>query len=135
LHVALSLFTFGFTVLHVVVLATDRYAGVGWWGCVVPMGAAYRPLPVTFGVLGLWLAILIALTAAVAGRLPGRIWWPLHKVAALSLVAIWLHALTSGSDSVALRPLYLVTAVLVLGFGLSRYAARTPADARRELLR
>ncbi|MEO7286056.1 MAG: hypothetical protein ABI140_03975, partial [Jatrophihabitantaceae bacterium] len=123
LHVALCLFTFGFTVLHIVVLATDKYAGVGWWGAVVPMGASYRPLPVTCGVIGLWVAILIGLTAAVSGRLPGRIWWPLHKVAVLSLVAIWVHAVTSGSDTARLRPMYLASAVLVLAFAISRYAA------------
>ena len=32
LHIALAAFTLVFTVLHVVVLATDRYAGVGWPG-------------------------------------------------------------------------------------------------------
>lgn len=133
LHIALSLFTFGFTVLHIVVLATDRYAGVGWWGAFVPMGASYRPLPVTFGILGLWLGLLVGLTAALSGRLPGRAWWPLHKLAGLSLVAVWAHAVFSGSDTTSLRPLYLASAVLVLGFGLTRYAARTTADRRREL--
>ncbi|HET6210684.1 MAG TPA: hypothetical protein VFD94_09900 [Jatrophihabitans sp.] len=135
IHVAFGLFTFGFTVLHIVVLATDRYAGVGWWGAFVPLGASYRPIPVTFGLIGLWLAILIGLTAALSGRLPGRAWWPLHKIATLSLVAIWIHAVLSGSDTSVLRPLYLSTALLVLAFGFSRYAARTAQDRRRELLR
>ena len=48
-HVSLSVFTLVFTVLHIVVLATDKYAGVGWWGAFVPMGSTYRPLPVTLG--------------------------------------------------------------------------------------
>ena len=48
-HVSLSVFTLVFTVLHIVVLATDKYAGVGWWGTFVPMGSTYRPLPVTLG--------------------------------------------------------------------------------------
>ena len=77
LHIALSLFTFGFTVLHIVVLATDRYAGVGWWGAFVPMGASYRPLPVTFGILGA--------VAGTAGRPDRRAVGP---VAGPGLVAV-----------------------------------------------
>ena len=53
-HVSLSVFTLVFTVLHIVVLATDKYAGVGWWGAFVPMGSTYRPMPVTLGVIGLY---------------------------------------------------------------------------------
>ena len=51
-HVALAVGTLVFTVLHVVVLVTDEYAGVGWAG-LLPLGSSYRPVPVTLGVLGL----------------------------------------------------------------------------------
>ena len=54
LHAGLAAFTLAFLVLHVVVLATDRYAGVGWTGSVVPLASTYRPVPVTLGVLGLY---------------------------------------------------------------------------------
>jgi hypothetical protein len=128
-HVALSVFTLGFTVLHVVVLATDRYAGVGWWGAFVPMGASYRPAAVTLGVVGVDVALLVGVSAAVAGRLPRRLWWPLHKGAALTLVLIWTHGVLAGGDTPALLGLYLVTGLLVLVVAISRYAARTPAEA------
>ena len=58
------------TVLHIVVLATDKYAGVGWWGSFVPMGATYRPLPVTLGVIGLYAGLAAGITAAVKARFP-----------------------------------------------------------------
>ena len=41
LHVLLAIFALVFVVLHVVVLAIDPWAEVGWWGALVPFGSAY----------------------------------------------------------------------------------------------
>ena len=73
LHVSLAAFTLALTVLHVVVLATDSYAGVGWRGTFVPMASTYRPVPVTLGVIGLYAGLLAGLTASfwAAGSSPG----------------------------------------------------------------
>jgi hypothetical protein len=123
-HVVLSLLTFVMLALHVVVLATDRYAGVGWWGAALPMGAQYRPVPVTLGVLGAWLGVLAGISAGLAGRLPRRAWWPLHKIAAVSFVLIWLHGVYAGSDTLALFGLYAGTGALVVAVAFGRYTAR-----------
>lgn len=132
-HVSLAVFTLAFIVLHVVVLATDSYAGVGLRGALLPMGASYRPVPVTLGLIGAYAGLLAGLTAGLAGRVALRIWWPIHKVAAVSLVLVWLHGVLSGSDTAMLRGLYLATGALVALLALSRYAARTPADRVDEL--
>lgn len=134
-HTSLAVFTLTFVVLHVVVLATDRYAKVGWWGALLPMASQYRPAAVTLGVLGAYCGMLTGLTAALAGRLARRIWWPVHKVAAGSLVLVWSHGVLAGTDSDALRPLYFGTAVVLLLLAFSRYTAATPADRIRGRLR
>jgi predicted ferric reductase len=123
-HIVLSLLTFALMALHIVVLATDRWAGVGWVGAALPMGAQYRPVPVTLGVIGAWVGVLAGASAAIAGRLPRRAWWPLHKVAAVSFVLIWLHGVYAGSDARPLFGLYAGTGALVLMVGLGRYTAR-----------
>ncbi|HET9655691.1 MAG TPA: hypothetical protein VFP72_10080 [Kineosporiaceae bacterium] len=128
LHVVLTAFTLAFTVLHVVVLATDHYAGVGWRGALLPLGASFRPVPVTLGVIGLYAGLLAGATAVLAGRLPARIWWPLHKVSGLALLLVWVHGLTAGSDTPALLGLYAGGGLLVLLLAVSRYVATTPAD-------
>lgn len=133
LHVALAVCTMALVVLHIVVLATDRFAGVGWWGALVPMRASYRPIGVTLGLVGLWSGLLSGVTAALAGRLSARVWWPIHKIAAIALVLLWLHGVWAGGDSDALRWLYALTGAAVVVVAVSRYAARTSADKIAEL--
>lgn len=134
LHVSLAVFTLALTVLHVVVLATDSYAGVGWRGTFVPMGSSYRPVPVTLGVVALYAGALAGLTAALSGqRVVSRVWWPVHKVAAGSLVLVWAHGVLTGIDAGHLLWLYLVSGAGVLALAGWRYTARTPADQVDEL--
>lgn len=134
LHVSLAAFTLAFTVLHVVVLATDRYAGVGWRGAWLPMASTYRPVPVTLGVIGLYAGLVAGVTASLAGRIRVRVWWPIHKVAVVALGLVWLHGLQAGADSAALLTVYLGTGAVVLVLAVSRYVARSPRDAVEELV-
>jgi sulfoxide reductase heme-binding subunit YedZ len=128
LHVALAAGTAVFTVLHVVVLVTDRYAGVGVVGALVPFGASYRPVATTMGLLGLWTGVAAGATAALAGRFTGRIWLPIHKLAVVALISVWLHGVYAGSDASALRWFYIGSGVMVALFAWWRYARRRPTD-------
>ena len=130
IHVSLAVFTLAFVTLHIVVLATDAYAGVGWRGAVIPGAATYRPLAVTLGVIGLYAGLLAGLTAAAAGRLAGRVWWPIHKVAIITLALAWGHAVLSGSDTPALLVLYLASGAFVLVLAATRYIAPNGRDLR-----
>jgi hypothetical protein len=121
-HVGLAAFTAVFTTLHVVVLALDPWAGVGWAGVLLPLGAEYRPLPVTLGWLSLYAGLAAGLTARFAGQL-GRIWFPLHRVTLATYALVWAHGVWTGSDTGALLPLYAASAVLVVSTAISRYAA------------
>ena len=142
LHVTLAVTTLAFTLVHLLMWATDTTGGVGWWGALVPWGSAYRPLHVSLGVLGLYAGVLAGVTASMAGRVAGRIWWPVHKVAVVALVLVWVHTL-GGLDARALWPLYLATGLLVVVVGTSRQLATRHRDranvmadvAARELVR
>jgi predicted ferric reductase len=128
LHIVLAALTLALTIAHIVVLATDRFAGVGWRGASLPMQSAYRPAAVTLGVLGAWAGLVVGSTALLAGHLPQRLWWRVHKVAIVALLLVWLHGVLAGGDTAMLRWLYLSTGGLIAVVALSRYAARTPAE-------
>lgn len=133
-HISLSAFTLAFLVLHMIVLATDDYAKVGWWGALVPMASEYRPVSVTLGVISVYSGLLAGLTAAFAGRWAGRIWWPVHKVAGVSLILAWAHGVLAGSDTESLRWMYLGTAAFLITLAITRYMATNSGDRIRELL-
>lgn len=127
LHASLATFTLAFTVLHVVVLATDPWAQVGWRGVLLPMASVYRPVPVTLGVLAVWAGLVTGVTARWAGRI-GRVWLPVHRVALTVFALVWAHGVLAGSDTPALRGFYVATGAAVLGLAVSRYGARTPRE-------
>jgi hypothetical protein len=121
MHRGLAIFTLVFAVLHVLVLASDRWAGVGWRGAIVPLASSYRPLPVTLGLLGLWSGAVAGGTAALAGRLGGPMWFPVHRVAVAAFVLVWAHGVLTGSDVLGLRLLYAGTGAGVSALAVSRY--------------
>ena len=132
IHVSLAIFTLVFTVLHILMWATDQTAGVGWWGALVPLGSSFRTVPVSLGVLGFWSAVVAGVTATVAGRMASRVWWPIHKVAFVSLVLVWFHTL-AGVDAPALIALYVATGLAVVLLATSRHLHRHVRDKVTDL--
>ncbi len=128
LHISLTVFALAFTVLHIVVLAVDPYAKVGWQGALLPMSAAYRPVPVTLGVISMWAGVVAGLSAALAGRVRIRWWRALHRLAALAWVGAWAHAVLAGSDSGSWTAAYVLSGLAVLAAAWWRYAATGQAD-------
>ncbi|MDP4906046.1 MAG: hypothetical protein NWR17_02120 [Candidatus Nanopelagicales bacterium] len=133
LHVLLAIFALVFIIVHAVVLAIDPWAEVGWAGVLLPFGSTYRPLAVTLGLLATWSALISGATASLAGRGLGRLWLPLHRVAAAGWLLAWLHGVLAGSDTGAWLWMYAVTGVLVLVLAVRRMTAPAPADDLREL--
>ena len=81
-----------------------------------------------------WSALISGATASLAGRSLGRLWLPLHRVAAAGWLLAWLHGVLAGSDTAAWLWMYAVTGVLVLILAVRRMTAPAPADDLRELI-
>jgi len=114
LHVALGPALVALIVAHVGSLLADRYAGVGWAALVVPGSATYRPGAVTYGMAAAWLVMVVAATAALAGRRPvGKRWAVAHRLAYPAFVLTWVHGVLAGSDTTALRGLYIAAGLAV----------------------
>ena len=125
-HAALGMATIGLVVAHLAFLATDRYAGVGWIGALLPGASSYRRLGVGLGVVALDLIVAIAATARLAGRRGTRHWLPIHRLALATFALAWFHGVLSGIDVAVLRPMYVVTGTLVAVLGVSRCFATAP---------
>jgi predicted ferric reductase len=123
-HVALAVTTGALVLGHVLVLAADSFAGVGWVGAVVPGEARYRPAAVALGIVGLYGGIVVVITVLLAGSVARRVWLPVHRVAGLSLVLVWFHGVLAGTDTVALRALYAGTGVVIMAMAVTRYLPR-----------
>jgi sulfoxide reductase heme-binding subunit YedZ len=123
-HVTLAACTITLLAGHLTAIALDHYAGVGWVGTFVPWHATYRPTAVALGTLALYALVLIAGTAALAGSIGRKIWFPIHTVSATVFGLTLMHGLLSGSDSHALRWMYVVTGAAVVAVQVSRWTAR-----------
>jgi len=124
LHAALGATVVVLVAGHMVALASDKYAGVGWKGAVVPDAASYRPVAVTLGVLAAYGLVAVSLTAVLGGRLVGRHWLTTHRLAAPTFILVWFHGVLAGSDTPRLRIVYALSGALVVLLGLSRLCAR-----------
>ena len=120
LHAVLAAATVVLVLGHVVALVLDSFAGVGVLGAVVPGASGFRPFAVALGTVSLYLALLVGGSAALAGRLTGRVWRPIHSIASLVFAMAWTHGLLAGSDTVRLRLMYAVTGGLVGVLALTR---------------
>ncbi len=123
LHSTLAIATVALIAGHLVSLASDRYAGVGWVGAFVPGLSQYRTLAVALGVIALFFMMLLTLTAWAAGRRGTRHWSSIHRFALLTYILVWFHGVLAGTDTGALRGLYVATAVGIGVLALTRYGA------------
>ncbi len=129
LHAAVGTASVALIAGHVVALALDKWAGVGWLGVVVPLKATYRPRAVAIGVLAFYALLAITLTARAGGRAVGRHWLTVHRLALPTMALVWFHGVLAGTDTPRLRLFYAVSGLLVIGLAMSRRIAR-PALAQ-----
>jgi predicted ferric reductase len=115
------IFVLAFLAAHVVSLAADPFAGVGFLGAVIPGLSSYRSAPVALGSLALWALLATGLTARYTRLLPAGAWLSLHRISLVVFVLAWMHGLTAGSDSTATLAFYVATGSVVLAAGAYRY--------------
>ena len=121
-HATLATAALALVAGHLVSLASDKYAGVGWIGAFVPFQAQYRPTAVSLGVIAMLFKVLLFATARSAGRLGARHWLAYHRLAAINFGLVWFHGVMAGTDTAALRILYVLTGGVVVFLTMTRYA-------------
>lgn len=122
-HVVLAACTVVLLAGHLVSIALDHYAGVGWTGAFIPWGSNYRSTAVALGTVALYGIVLVGGTAALAGSIGKRVWFPIHSVSATVFCLCLAHGALAGSDSHTLRWVYVVTGGAVAVVQTTRWVA------------
>jgi sulfoxide reductase heme-binding subunit YedZ len=122
-HEHLWVFVLAFLLIHIVSLVLDPYAGVGIGGALIPGLSGYRTPAVALGTLALYAFLITAVTARYTKLLPAGAWLSIHRLALVIFLLSWLHGILSGTDSDALRPMYIGAGLAVVAAGTYRYWA------------
>ena len=102
-HEMLTVFTFAFIGLHVVLLAVDPFAKVGWLGALVPGFSGYRAPAIAVGTVAMYALLFTAVTAKWTRLLPAGWWLEAHRFAAVAFLFTWAHRVLAGTDGGALH--------------------------------
>lgn len=98
-HEFLSLLGLGFVLLHVVVLAVDRFLPFTGWQMLIPFIDTYRPLWVGLGIIGFYIFLLVTVTFYMRQAIGPQAFRTIHALSLLGYLGATLHGLFAGTDS------------------------------------
>lgn len=145
LHRYLGALTLVVTAAHVAFLIADSYVPFDLGDVLVPGMSAWKTAPVAWGVIALWLLVVVEVSSLLKRRLPHRAWVRVHLLSFVAYALATVHFLQAGTERtnpVVLLAVEVVSAV-VLYLTLVRILATrssrarpstpgvTPASARR----
>lgn len=88
-----------FTAIHLVGLWADSYVEFGWSELFVPMQSEWKPGPVAWGIIALYLLVAVEVTSLLMKRLPRRVWRWVHRTSLPLYVVATYHGIASGTDT------------------------------------
>lgn len=120
-----------FTAVHLGGLVADGYVHFGPSELFVPFASAWKPGPVAWGVVGLYLLLAVELTSLVMRRIPRRFWRAVHFSSYPLFVVATVHTFAAGTDSgnVVLQWAALVGTTAVVFLTVTRVLAGRPKRA------
>ena len=114
LHRSLALLSVVFLGVHIVTAVLDPFTHLGIASALVPLASSYRPLPVAFGVVSVYLGTAMVVTSLLRDRIGLRVWRAIHWAAYAAWPLAVEHTLTAGSDAFAPWMLAVQGACIVL---------------------
>ncbi len=114
--------SWGFLGLHLLSLAADPTVGFGPRQLFVPFAAGWREPWTAFGILAMYLLVLIGLSVTVRRAMGYPFWKAIHWLTYPLFLLALAHGLGSGSDAGTRwgQDLYLVTGMAAAGLTLYR---------------
>ena len=133
LHRFLGALTVVFVGIHVLALWADSFVPFGPAELFVPLASAWKPGPVAWGVVALYLLLAIEVTSLLQRRIPRRVWHAVHLSSFALFGFATIHALTAGTDSGSLPVVAFAigSTALVANLTVLRVISRRAGRARR----
>ncbi len=88
-----------FTGVHVGAIMLDDFVDFGVVEVLVPWTSTWRPGPVAWGIVAMYLMVAIEVTSFAMRRLPKRLWRWVHWSSAPLFVTATVHGYQSGTDA------------------------------------
>lgn len=118
---------------HVVALLADSYVHLDLGDVLVPLASEWKPGPVAWGVVALWLLVAVEVTSLLMRRLPKRLWRAVHLSSYGVAVAATIHGVSAGTDASHPAVPWSVLGGLALLAFFATYRRLAPKRARRAL--
>jgi hypothetical protein len=99
MHRYLAALAIGATAVHVIALLADSYIQFRIIDVLVPMASPWRPGALTWGIIALYLLLIVEITSLVADRMPRRVWWAIHLSSFVLFTLGTIHGLQAGTDA------------------------------------
>src|SRR5262249_12467472 len=84
-----------FTAVHVATLVADSYVHFDTAAILVPLASKWKPVPVAWGVISLWVLLAIEISSVMMRYLPRRVWHAIHLSSFVLFGTATVHALTA----------------------------------------
>lgn len=118
-----------FGMAHGLVLVFDNYVGYRLVDILVPFAAKYERWGTGFGILSLYLFLLLVVSSDLMKQLGKKLWRTIHFSAFPAFILALIHGLSTGSDSgqIVVILLYAVTGgITALLFGWRMFSQFRP---------
>jgi sulfoxide reductase heme-binding subunit YedZ len=133
LHRNLALLSVAFLAIHILTAIFDPFTNLGLGAALVPLASSYRPLPVAFGVVSVYLVAAVVVTSLLRERIGHQAWRAVHWASYAAWPLAVEHTLTAGSDSFAVWML-AVQAVCILAVSAALVWRLTSGGTNRSRL-
>ena len=109
-------------ITHVVALLLDATAQISLLDVVVPFQTSYGQLAIGLGTISLDLLVIVLVTTWMRRSMSNGAWQLFHRLSYVGFVAMFLHAVLSGTDlaSPAISVMTWATALAIAYYSLER---------------
>ena len=137
LHRWLGTLTWATTIIHLGTLMADSYVQFSATDLFIPFASSWKPGAIAWGIIAVYLLVVIQVSSRWMRRLPRPIWHAIHLASYPTFAMVSIHSFAAGTD--ADNNLFLVlgtslVAVVVI-ITAARLALKTGTERRSQVRR